>query len=131
MSSNLVEPDDRFRKYFKEYRAANSVNTIPYDKNLPHKDARETPLGQFNSKKVTVVGMGQVGLGCVSAILNQEYVVLFFLHVFVCFSALCCLAFKYTHVTYTPLNHLLFHFLKPMWLFGNDRYCYTEARRRS
>jgi hypothetical protein len=72
MSSNLVEPDDRFRTYFKGYRAAKTVNTIPYDKALPQKDPNETPLGKFDSKKVTVVGMGQVGLGVVSAILNQE-----------------------------------------------------------
>jgi len=74
MSSNLVEPDDRFREYFKKYRASKTVNTIPYDKSLSRKDATDTPLGNFNSKKVTVVGMGQVGLGCVTAILHQEYV---------------------------------------------------------
>ena len=72
MSSNLVESDTRFREYFKKYRSAKTVNTIPYSSELPQKDSADTPLGNFNSKKVTVVGMGQVGLGCVAAIINQD-----------------------------------------------------------
>lgn len=72
MSSNLVESDTRFREYFKKYRASKTVNTIPYSSELPQKDSTDMPLGNFNSKKVTVVGMGQVGLGCVAAILNQD-----------------------------------------------------------
>lgn len=71
-TSNLVESDQRFREYFKNYRASRTVNTVPYTGSLPQKDPKETPIGHFNSKKVTVVGMGQVGLGCVSAILNQD-----------------------------------------------------------
>lgn len=50
------------------------VNVIPYDSALPQKPASETPIGNHSSKKVTVVGMGQVGLGCVAAILNQDWV---------------------------------------------------------
>lgn len=72
MSSNLVESDTRFREYFKKYRASKTVNTIPYSSEMPQKDSSDTPLGNFNSKKVTVVGMGQVGLGCVAAIINQD-----------------------------------------------------------
>lgn len=45
---------------FKHYRAAKTVNTIPYSKEIPHTGAETVPLGNFNSKKVTVVGLGQV-----------------------------------------------------------------------
>mmetsp|Transcript_34056 Transcript_34056/g.74677 ORF Transcript_34056/g.74677 Transcript_34056/m.74677 type:complete len:361 (-) Transcript_34056:188-1270(-) len=72
MSSNIVPADDRFREHFKKWRAGATVNTIPFTSDLPQKPSEDTPLGNFNSKKVTVVGMGQVGLGCVSAILNQD-----------------------------------------------------------
>jgi len=67
-----VPPDDRFREYFKHYRAAKTVNTIPYSKEIPHTGAETVPLGNFNSKKVTVVGLGQVGLGCITSIINQD-----------------------------------------------------------
>ncbi|CAE7032027.1 LDHB [Symbiodinium natans] len=69
---NLVEPDTQFRDHFVDFRVAKTVNTIPYDEAIPQKPAKETPLGNHSSKKVTVVGMGQVGLGCVVAILNQD-----------------------------------------------------------
>jgi L-lactate dehydrogenase len=48
------------------------VNPIPYDERIPQKDAKETPLGGFHHKKVTVVGCGQVGMAIVYAILNQD-----------------------------------------------------------
>jgi lactate/malate dehydrogenase, NAD binding domain len=97
---------------FREYRAKKTVNTIPYSSNLNQAPPEQVPIGNFNSKKVTVVGMGQVstfidtsidtaqnehakgdglptlfrsllrsrtclfvrqvGLGCVTAILNQD-----------------------------------------------------------
>mmetsp|Transcript_63450 Transcript_63450/g.148622 ORF Transcript_63450/g.148622 Transcript_63450/m.148622 type:complete len:375 (-) Transcript_63450:416-1540(-) len=69
---NLVEPDTQFREHFVDFRVAKTVNTIPYDASLPQKPAKDTPLGNHSSKKVTIVGMGQVGLGCVCAILNQD-----------------------------------------------------------
>lgn len=72
MSSNLVKSTGMFREYFKKYRLGKTVNTIPYAANLPQKDVSEMPLGNFNSKKVSIVGMGQVGLGCVAAIINQD-----------------------------------------------------------
>lgn len=72
MSSNLVPPDNRFRDYFKGWRERNTVNTVPYTSSIPQLPRDTHPLGNFNSKKVTVVGMGQVGLGCIAAILNQD-----------------------------------------------------------
>ena len=45
---------------FKNYRAKKTVNTIPYTSNLPQVPPEQVPMGHFNSKKVTVVGMGQV-----------------------------------------------------------------------
>lgn len=69
---NLVDSDCGLRDYFVDYRKAKTVNVIPYDSALPQKPCSETPLGNHSSKKVTVVGMGQVGLGCVAAILNQD-----------------------------------------------------------
>lgn len=69
---NLVDSDCGLRDYFVDYRKAKTVNVIPYDPSLPQKPVSETPLGNHSSKKVTVVGMGQVGLGCVAAILNQD-----------------------------------------------------------
>ena len=56
----------------QRYRAKHSVNTIPFSTSIPQKQVEETPLGNFNSKKVTIVGMGQVGLGIVAAIINQD-----------------------------------------------------------
>ena len=61
-----------FREYFKDYRVGTSVNPIPYDSNIAQKDREETPLGGFRSKKVSVVGCGQVGLAIAFAILNQD-----------------------------------------------------------
>ena len=69
---NLVDSDGALRDYFVDYRKKKTVNVIPYDASLPQKPVHETPLGNHSNKKVTVVGMGQVGLGCVAAILNQD-----------------------------------------------------------
>lgn len=58
---------------FKKYRQTNAVATIPYSEALSNKKDEDTPaLRQQHRKKVTVVGMGNVGLGCVAAILNQD-----------------------------------------------------------
>lgn len=45
---------------FKEYRARHTVNTIPFTNELPQKEADSVPIGNFSSKKITIVGMGQV-----------------------------------------------------------------------
>jgi L-lactate dehydrogenase len=58
---------------FKKYRQANAVATIPYSETLSNEKDKDTPaLRQQKRKKVTVVGMGNVGLACVAAILNQD-----------------------------------------------------------
>lgn len=73
INSNLVEPDSRFREYFKKYRQAETVSTIPYCSTLPYDNDDVTPaVGNLKRKKITVVGMGNVGLGCVAAILNKD-----------------------------------------------------------
>jgi len=73
VDNNLVEPDNRFREYFQKYRRAKSVATIPYSETPSYEKDEDTPtIGTLERKKVTVVGMGNVGLGCVAAILNQD-----------------------------------------------------------
>ena len=58
---------------FKKYREANGVATIPYSKDVPHNDDYDAiAMGRMKRKKITVVGMGNVGLGCVASILNQD-----------------------------------------------------------
>lgn len=47
---------------FKNYRTKKTVNTIPYSSDLPQTPSEQVPMGHFNSKKVTVVGMGQVSV---------------------------------------------------------------------
>ena len=47
---------------FKKYRAKKTVNTIPFTSSLPAKDIDTVPIGNFSSKKITIVGMGQVRL---------------------------------------------------------------------
>lgn len=69
LDSNLVEPDNRFREYFSKYRTTHGTVTIPYSEGLPFE---YNGSGNLKRKKVTVVGMGKVGLGCVASILNQD-----------------------------------------------------------
>ena len=88
---NLVDSDGALRDYFVDYRKKKTVNVIPYDASLPQKPVHETPLGNHSNKKVTVVGMGQVGLGCVAAILNQDR----------CWFQAICLPYMYTVCIYT------------------------------
>lgn len=58
---------------FKEYRQANAVATIPYSEAVPYEKDQDTlAKSNLKRKKVTIVGMGNVGLGCVAAILNQD-----------------------------------------------------------
>ena len=44
---------------------------FPYSDSLPFDDDEGKLLGKLKRKKVTVVGMGNVGLACVASILNQ------------------------------------------------------------
>lgn len=71
-NSNEPNPDFKFREYFKTYRMEQSVNPIPYDASLPQTPNNVTPLGGFISKKVSIVGCGQVGLAIAFSILNQD-----------------------------------------------------------
>ena len=67
------DPNLRFSEYFKKYRMDQTVNPIPYDASIPQKPNHETPLGEFHhSKKVSVIGCGQVGLAIAFSILNQD-----------------------------------------------------------
>jgi len=72
MDTNLIEPDTQFREYFKKYHHVNAIPTIPYSGIVRVKTNEElAAMGDLKRKKVTVIGMGNVGLGCVAAILNQ------------------------------------------------------------
>jgi len=72
MGSNSVEPESRFREYFRRYRETHGTPAIPYSDGVPFEFDEGNLLGKLNRKKVTVVGMGNVGLACVAAILNQD-----------------------------------------------------------
>eukprot|EP00545_Synedropsis_sp_CCMP1620_P009663 CAMPEP_0119004230 /NCGR_PEP_ID=MMETSP1176-20130426/1029_1 /TAXON_ID=265551 /ORGANISM="Synedropsis recta cf, Strain CCMP1620" /LENGTH=385 /DNA_ID=CAMNT_0006955915 /DNA_START=68 /DNA_END=1225 /DNA_ORIENTATION=- len=72
LNSNEPDPELKFREYFKTYRVKQSVNPIPYDASLPQTPNNITPLGGFTTKKVSIVGCGQVGLAIAFSILNQD-----------------------------------------------------------
>jgi L-lactate dehydrogenase len=57
---------------FEKYRQAHAVATIPYSETLSCETNRVRAMGNLKRKKVTVIGMGNVGLGCVASILNQD-----------------------------------------------------------
>ena len=110
---NLVDSDCGLRDYFVDYRKAKTVNVIPYDSSLPQKPVSETPLGNHSSKKVTVVGMGQVGLGCVAAILNQDrcwFQAIYLLHIL-------HVIYIYIIVSYTKLYHIISYISSRYFLY--------------
>ena len=64
----------QFRDYFANWRRQNTVSPIAYDKDIVGAESHSSlpDTGKFSSKKVSIVGCGQVGMACAISILNQD-----------------------------------------------------------
>jgi lactate/malate dehydrogenase, NAD binding domain len=77
-SSSSMLNGARQKEYFSHMRRTHSLGPIPYDSQLfslplnVDNDAAEQRQQQFQHKKVTIVGCGQVGMAIAYALLNQS-----------------------------------------------------------